>query len=95
MVEVLVQGAELGAGVEPFAMLSGARVCISAAAKRAERLSRPYIEACSPEWHWLAVVRSACLRRSRRDFGDAIARISPGALFGCIYRRSPCEAPPR
>lgn len=83
-VEAMVKEAGLDAIEDAFERLGGVAACIVAAAKRVERQSREPSVAATPEWqaHWLAACRAACLRRDRRAFADAVARI-PGhaALF--------------
>lgn len=61
----------------PVERLEGVTARICAAAKSIEQMSRATAEAVAPEWraHWPAAWRAVCLRRDRRAFLGAVARV--------------------
>lgn len=94
-VDAMIKEAEVDAEVDAFTRLAGVTACIHRAAKQVALASRVSAEAAAPEWQaeWLAVARSACLRRCRRDFADAVARAPAYAhLFGSSQLRIVSDA---
>lgn len=82
-------------GVHELAGLEGVTACICAVAKRIEQTNRSSAKAAAPELsaHWLAACRTACLRRERCAFLDAVARIPDDAdLFDVGLLRARSEA---